>query len=303
VGRRILFFAFALALALPGGRANAADGVVRLAYVEWSSAIASSNVICAVLEEYLGQRCELIPLTADLMWEAVAEGEADAMVSAWLPDTHRHYLERFGAQMVDLGPNLEGTRTGLVIPDVSAGRQTDRFGRRGRHDIEVTSIPELDDHRRHFGGRIVGIDPAAGVMRATREALAAYDLSGWRLIEGSEAQMTEALTNAIRRQEPIVVTGWVPHWMFGRWSLRMLEDPEGIYGGSGSIHTMVREGLAEDMPAVNEFLDRFRWTPADMEQLMLWIELDDGLDPYGKAVRWLDSHPYKLREWLGQAAP
>lgn len=288
----------ALALLCSSPLGGATD-VVRLAYVEWSSSIASTQLACAVLREHLDRRCRLEATTADRMWASVADGEADALLSGWLPDTHRHYLEQFGGRLVDLGPNLEGTRTGLVIPDVSARRQTGRHGKRGRQTTPVRSISDLRAYRDRFSGRIIGIDPEAGIMRATVEAMRAYELRGWRLIEGSERQMTQALTEAIRRQEPIVVTGWVPHWMFGRWALRMLDDPLGIYGKEGAIHTMVRKGLAEEVPAVYRFFDRFRWTPREMERLMLWIELDEGLDPYGKAVRWLDAHPRQVQEWLG----
>jgi len=287
---------------LAGGVCVAADKPVRLAYVEWSSSIASAHVVCAVLEQRLGHDCRLEAMTADQMWAAVAEGRADAMLSAWLPDTHRHYLERFGEQMVDLGPNLVGTRTGLVVPDVSAGRQTGRDGMRGRSANHVESIGDLRQHGERYGRRIVGIDPAAGIMRATREAMRAYGLEGWRLLEGSEGQMTRELTEAIRRKQSIAVTGWIPHWMFGRWSLRILEDPKGVYGEQGAIHTMSRYGLAEEMPEVYRFLDRFNWTPRDIEQLMLWIELDNGLDPYGKAVRWLKAHPEEVSEWLDDGA-
>jgi glycine betaine/proline transport system substrate-binding protein len=68
--------------------------VVRLAYVQWSSEIASTNVIKVVLEEHLGYRCRLVSLSADQMWRAVAEGTADAMISAWLPDTHDYYFKQ-----------------------------------------------------------------------------------------------------------------------------------------------------------------------------------------------------------------
>jgi glycine betaine/proline transport system substrate-binding protein len=220
------------------------------------------------------------------------------MLSAWLPDTHRHYLERYAAGVVDLGPNLEGTRTGLVVPAVAAGRQTGATGMRGRRDLRVESIGDLRGMQRVFAGRIVGIDPEAGIMRAAERAIEAYDLAGWRLVEGSEAQMTAALTQAVRRQEPVVVTGWVPHWMFGRWALRMLDDPKGIFGDAGAIHTLVRPGLGREMPEVQRFLDRFRWEPRDMEQLMLWIEIDRGLDPYGKARRWLAANPAKVEAWI-----
>ena len=91
-------------------------------------------------------------------------------------------------------------------------------------------------------------------MRATREAMQVYDLADWRLSQGFEPQMTRALNAAIRRQEPIVVTGW---------ALRMLDDPEDVYGQSGSIHTMARLGLADERPQVQRLLDRFYWvTPS-----------------------------------------
>jgi len=164
------------------GATVSAQGAVRIAYADWSSSVASAHVVCAVLEERLQRRCDLQRLPADEMWAAVAEGRADAMLSAWLPDTHRHYLERYAASVVDLGPNLEGTRTGLVVPAVAAGRQTGATGMRGRRDVSVESIADLREKQQAFGGRIVGIDPEAGIMRAAERALEAYDLAGWRLV-------------------------------------------------------------------------------------------------------------------------
>jgi glycine betaine/proline transport system substrate-binding protein len=278
--------------------AGAEQEPVRIAYVDWSSSVASANVVCAVLRQRLGRDCHLQQVTADRMWEAVAEGQADAMLSAWLPDTHAHYLAQYGERMVDLGPNLQGTRIGLVVPAVSVGRQTGARGRQTRPYVKARSIEDLARFRDRFGGRIIGIDPEAGVMRATRKALEAYGLDGYRVVEGSEAGMTEALSEAIRRQEWIVVTGWVPHWMFGRWSLRFLDDPKGVYGGEGAIHTFVRQGLDSDMPEVQAFLDRFSWSPEDMGRLMVWIEQGGGLDPYGQAARWVRTQPKVVDRWL-----
>jgi glycine betaine/proline transport system substrate-binding protein len=271
---------------------------LRLAYADWSSSVASAQLVCAVLRERLNRDCEANVYTADRMWEAVATGAADAMLSAWLPYTHADYMAEYGAKVRDLGPNFEGTRIGLVVPAVQPGRQTGAYGKRARTPVEVYSIPELAEYRARFNGRIVGIDPEAGIMRRTREALQRYDLKGYRLIEGSEAEMTRALSDAIRRQEPIVVTGWIPHWMFGRWSLRLLEDPLNVYGPGGKIHTLVRPGLQDELPVVYRFLDAFSWTPAEIEQLMVWIEQDQGRDPYAQALRWLRAHPERVAQWL-----
>ncbi|MDW7773621.1 MAG: glycine betaine ABC transporter substrate-binding protein [Desulfobulbaceae bacterium] len=288
-----------ISILLLGGSAAAVEKpVLRIAYTEWSSSVAGAHLVQAVLQEELGCQVYLQRMGAEDMWLAVAEGKADVMLSAWMPVTHEQYYERYGKHMVDLGPNLEGARIGLVVPDVSVGRQTGPQGRRVRPYIKAESIADLGKYGKEFRRRIIGIDPGAGIMQRTREAQAAYGLDEYRLIEGSEVSMTAELSNAIRHQEWIVVTGWTPHWMFARWNLRFLEDPQKIYGGPETIHTMVRSGLQDDMPVVYTFLDRFFWTQEDAAQFMIWNQSDNGLYPYEKALRWMRTHSEQVSQWL-----
>ena len=95
----------------------------------------------------------------------------------------------------------------------------------------------------------------------------------------------------------IVVTGWTPHWKFARWKLKYLDDPRGIYGGEEYISTIVRKELDKEMPEAYQILDRFHWTAADMEVLMVWNR-EDGADPYLNAKRWVDENPEKVKDWL-----
>lgn len=270
---------------------------IRIAYTDWASSVASANLIRGVFQEKLAMRCELVMMSADRMWEAVAKGEVDAMLSAWLPDTHAHYKEAFGEKVVDLGPNLEGARTGLVVPDVKLGRLAAGAGIRKSY-ITIDSIEEIKDHAGKFNRRIIGIEPEAGIMRQTGEAMETYGLEDFELVKGSEKEMTDVLSRAIRRQEWIVITGWIPHWSFARWNLRFLEDPKNIYGGKGYVHTLVREGLSEDMPEAFALLDNFHWEPEAVGQVMLWIQEDDGRVPYDKALRWMRANPGKVDAWL-----
>jgi glycine betaine/proline transport system substrate-binding protein len=277
---------------------QAAKDTVKLAYVEWSSEIASTNVVKAVLQEKMGYHCEITAMKADEMWKAVSEGEVDAMVAAWLPLTHKHYYEQYEGQFKDLGPNLEGAKIGLVVPNVTLGRQTAATGLRNKPYIKAESIPDLKDYASKFHRMIVGIDPESGVMKKTEEAMRVYGLDNYTLIKGSEKSMTKALGEAISKQQWIVVTGWVPHWKFARWELKFLEDPENVYGEQEHINTVVRQGLQEDMPEVFEFLDNFSWSPEAMGQLMIWIHDDDGMFPYEKALRYLRTHEDQVDSWL-----
>jgi glycine betaine/proline transport system substrate-binding protein len=180
------------------------------------------------------------------------------------------------------------------------GRLTAGSGIKNKPYIPISSITELSEHADKFRYRIVGIEPEAGIMHKTRQAMEIYGLTDFRLQESSEVAMLAELSHAIRHQKWIVITGWLPHWSFARWNLKFLDDPENVFGGSGSIHTIVKKGLKKEMPGVYEVLDRFFWEASEMGQLMLWIQEDDGMFPFEKALRWMRANPGKIEAWLGQ---
>lgn len=148
---------------------------------------------------------------------------------------------------------------------------------------------------------IVGIDPGSGLMKAANQAMKDYGLSDWKLVEGSGTAMTAALSKAYAAQQPIIVTGWTPHWMFIKYKLKYLDDPRGSFGGSEEIHTIVRHGLKTDMPSAYRFLDRFYWKPSDMETVMSLIA--DGMDPAKAADKWVDEHADAVAKWTAGIAP
>ncbi|HSP59352.1 MAG TPA: glycine betaine ABC transporter substrate-binding protein [Halomonas sp.] len=285
LSRHIRFASLALiaGAGLTAGAAQAQDkGSVHLAYVEWASEVASTNVVRAVLEQ-AGFDVEMTSLSAAAMWQSLGTGDADAIVAAWLPTTHADYMERVGDDVDDLGVNLDGTKLGLVVPDY----------------VEVDSIEDLNDHADDFNGEIIGIDPGAGLMSLTEDVLDTYELD-LELRSGSDATMVAALDNAIDNEEPIVVTSWTPHWMFAEWDLKYLEDPENVYGGAEQIHTIARQGLDEDMPEAYAILDAFEWTPDQMGEVMLMNQEDDA-DPYENAKQWVEDNQDVVEGWLSAA--
>lgn len=143
--------------------------------------------------------------------------------------------------------------------------------------------------------KITGIDPGAGIMEATDRALEDYDLNEWSVTSGSGAAMTAALQKAYENEEPIIVTGWSPHWKFAKFDLKYLEDPEGSYGGAEEIHTIGRTGLQEDLPEAYAILENFKWTEEDMGEIMVGII--DGEDPEVAAQKWIDENEDKVAEW------
>jgi glycine betaine/proline transport system substrate-binding protein len=226
----------------------------------------------------MGYEVNMTPLDNAIMWEAVANGEADGMVAAWLPGTHGTQYEKFKDKVENLGPNLEGgARLGIVVPSY----------------MDVDSIEDLSDQANKT---IVGIEPGAGVVSAAEKTVEEYpNLSDWNLMTSSGGAMTTELANAVKNEKEIVITGWSPHWMFSRYDLKYLEDPKGTMGGEESIHTMVRHGLKEDMPEVYNVLDNFSWELEDIEGMML--EIENGTDPVQAARDWMDANEETVNSW------
>lgn len=87
---------------------------------------------------------------------------------------------------------------------------------------------------------ISGIDPGAGVSQGAERALETYEIDNITLQTTSTSSMAEQLNQAIQNHEPIVVTGWNPHWKFAAFDLKYLDDPEEVFGGTEEIHTIAR---------------------------------------------------------------
>lgn len=148
---------------------------------------------------------------------------------------------------------------------------------------------------------IIGIEPGAGITQQAKETLEEYEnLAGWELQESSTAGMLAELENAIKNKDPIIITGWNPHYKFSQYDLKYLEDPKGSFGGEESIHTIVRKGLKEDMPNAYKILNQFHWDVKDMESVMLEAK-ETSFEEAAK--NWIKANQDKVTQWIKDTEP
>lgn len=268
----------ALGFAAMATSASAQD-TIRIAYPNWADGIAITHLAAAVLEERLYYDVELTQADPGTIYAAIADGDQDAMLDAWLPYTHEPYWEEYGDHLVDLGPIFGYGVTGLVVPAY----------------MEIDSIGQINDIAGKIDGKIVGIDPGAGIFRNTNRAIAEYNLDVEQVASSGPA-MTAALSNAIDNKEPIVVTGWKPHWMFGRFDLKILEDPRSVYP-IDALKAIVRKGFQEDFPEVAQFFINYTLTEDHLLDLMLAIDESDD-DPADVARDWMYAHEALVNSWI-----
>ncbi len=271
----------AAAMAAFGRTARAAGkGMVRIVYVEWADAIVATNILSEALKQ-AGYDTRLTPVSGAAMWEAVASGDADLMVAAWLPATHAAYYAKLKDRVDVVGPNIEGAKIGWVVPDY----------------VTVNSIADLKANAAMFGGKVIGIDPGAGLMRASEKAMTEYGLAPMQLVDGSDATMVAALKDAVSRKQPIVVAGWTPHWMWAAFKLKYLADPKGAFGGEETVNNVARKDLAHDMPEARAILTRFKLSLAEEQGLMMQNQAS-GVDPAKTAAEWVKQHPDVVKSWM-----
>jgi len=279
--RRLLGVGTALAMAIGAAQAMAKE--VSIGYVDgWSDSVATTNVAAEVIRQKLGYDVKLQAVATGIMWQGVATGKLDAMMSAWLPVTHGDYWNKNKDNVVDYGPNFKDAKIGLIVPDY----------------VKANSLADLksDDSFKH---KIVGIDAGSGVMLKTDQAIKDYDLSGYKLQASSGAAMTAELGRAYAKQQSIAVTGWVPHWMFAKWKLKFLEDPKGVYGAAETVNSIGSKELASKAPDVADFLKKFQWQSKDeIGEVMLAIQ--EGAKPEAAAKDWVAKHPERVAEWTAK---
>jgi glycine betaine/proline transport system substrate-binding protein len=269
------------ALALGMSTAMAADKPsLKIGYVNgWDDSVAATHVAGEILRSKLGYTVELQPVEPAIMWQGVARGDLDVTLSAWLPATHGEYFEKLKDKVTVLGTNYEGAKIGLVVPDY----------------VEAKTIGDLNKYTKEFDGKITGIDAGAGVMRRTEESISAYKLD-YKLMPSSGPAMAIALTRAESAKQPIVVTSWIPHWMFAKWKLRFLEDPQNVFGAAEHVDTVANPGMVAKAPDAAAFLKKFSWSGEEVGSVMLAIT--EGAKPEQAAKDWIAANPERVASWL-----
>lgn len=267
------------------GGEEAVDKTAKLTYVNWAEGIAYTHVAEVVLRDKMGYDVEITSADVGPAYAAVAQGSHDAYMECW-PNLHEDYLSKFEGDLMSLGNVYEGTATGLAVPTY----------------VTIDTLEELKGNEDKFNGRITGIDAGAGMMKKTEnELIPAYDLD-IDLLASSGPAMTAALKDAIDNEEWIVVTTWKPHWMWGRWDLKFLEQSDDkMIWNEGDIEIIGRAGLEADKPELAQFLKNFYFTDAQLAALMLQVEESDQ-DVSMVAEKWVAENPDIVASWIPEPA-
>ncbi|MDO5612544.1 MAG: glycine betaine ABC transporter substrate-binding protein [Paracoccus sp. (in: a-proteobacteria)] len=275
--RLIKAVAAAAMLGMGAFAAQAQDKTIKLGTMAWEDMVPIAVVTKKVLEDK-GYTVELTEFSEwGIAYAALTRGDVQVMASQVDFVTH-DYWERNKNRLEKLSVASHGLYQGLAVPDY----------------VDIDSLEELNDNADRLGGRIVGIEPGAGLMRETTDAIEKYGLR-LQLVEGSTAGMTAALKSAVDRQEPIVVTLWTPTWMAEQFGMKFLADPQGVFAPPQSYNLIAQRGFSEANPEAREILSGIFLPIADIAAINSAVAGGQTMD--AAIQSWIDSHGLLLERW------
>ena len=265
------------------------EKIAKLAYVQWAEGVAYTHVAEVVLEQELGYDCQITAVDVADGFKAVADGTQDAFMEVW-PNIHGDYIDEYSADISDLGIIYDGAISGLAVPQYV-------------YDAGLQSISDLTNssYVNNLNGEIQGIDSGSGLMQTMENKVMpddgyGLDSANYTLLADDGPTMISALDTAVSNDNWIVVTIWRPHWAFGKYNIKFLDDPQNVWS-EGSIHIYGRAGLGTDNAELKTFLSNMYFTNAQLSDLMLQFKESTDSNEV-TAQEWVNNNSSVVQSWL-----
>lgn len=279
----------ALALCASAGLASANCESVTFSDVGWTDITATTAAASVVLDA-LGYEADVRVLSVPVTYTAMADGDVDVFLGNWMPTMEGDIAPYREAGTVDtVRANLAGAKYTLATNAAGAALGIADFA-----DI-AAQADALDE-------TIYGIEAGNDGNRLILDMIDAdaFGLSDFDIRESSEQGMLAQVDRLSRRDEPIIFLGWEPHPMNANFDLTYLTGGDDWFGpdlGGATVYTNTRAGYVEECPNVGKLLSNLEFTLA-MENEIMGMILNDGMNPNEAAATWIEANPDVLDTWL-----
>ncbi|MBS1301204.1 choline ABC transporter substrate-binding protein [Loktanella sp. SALINAS62] len=235
----------------------------------------------------LGYDVNVRVLSVPVTFASLASGDVDVFLGNWMPTQTaaiQPYLDE--GTIVSVNENLTGTIYNLAVPTYA-------------YEAGLQSYDDLANFSEELEQTIYGIEPGNEGNTYLIDLIeqGEHNLTGFELRESSEQGMLSQVRRAVDREEPIVFLGWAPHPMNANFDIQYLQGGEDFFGGEGSVYTVTRAGFVEDCPNAGALIQQMDFT-LEMENSIMGMILDDGMDANEAVRAWLSDNADILDGWL-----
>ncbi|MDT1064467.1 glycine betaine ABC transporter substrate-binding protein [Paracoccus sp. CPCC 101403] len=273
---KLAFMAAAVALGL-AAPVSAQDKVIQIGTMAWEDLTPITGITKKVLEDK-GYTVNVTEFSEwGIAYAALTKGDVQIMVSQ-VDYAAQDYWQRNKNRLEKIAPVSYGLYQGIAVPKY----------------VPIDSIEQMNENADKFGGKIIGIEPGAGVMREAADVVSGYGLD-LKLVEGSTAAMTAALKAATDRKEWAAVIVWEPSWMVQKYDTKFLADPKGIFAPPQGYYWIGQKGFSESNPEAREIIAGVYVPLADITAINAAV--NDGKTMDSAVADWTAAHADLMERW------
>lgn len=248
---------------------------------------ASAAVVKEVLSR-LGHSLKIVEGNHPDIYGRLGRGDVDLLVASWLPHAHGPLQAPLADRLVEAATLYEDARLYWAVPahvPVEMVRSID--------DLKKTAVTSRIDRE------IVGVGPGSGLMNGSEQIMRRYglDQADYRLKVAPPEEWARRLAEASASGRWMVMPLWQPQYLNAVYPLRVLEDPQGIFGVDRAV-VVVRKEVWQQLPErTRRVLGRVRLGISVATELERQMVVES--KPAEQVARsWMAANPAKVDVWF-----
>jgi glycine betaine/proline transport system substrate-binding protein len=286
-----------------GSEGGGAGVTIRAAEYNWTAAAVTNAMLEQVVKDHpdLGVSqivsTQLDPAAA---WAGAARGNVDLITEVALPN-QQPLADKAKGKATLVSQTYGNAAQGWFVPTYAV--------QPGGQAAGLQSITQLNDFKSALGGKLIDADPGWVTTEQNTKRLKAYGIDYEHVTAGAAAELAQ-LERSYGRKQPLLIYLYRPHWVFAKYDLTQLKEPDryktGCFTGATdkcAIPTLsawiaATGKVQRDAPKFYAMLRRVKIPLADMERMLEQVDVEKKPAPE-VAQRWLADHKAQVNAWIG----
>lgn len=287
------------------GSGGGSSGVtIRAAEFNWTAATVTNAILEQIVHDHSNLGVSQIvstQLDPAAAWAGAARGNIDLITEVALPNQQPLAAKAKGKAKL-VSRTYGNAAQGWFVPTYAV--------QPGGKAAGLKSITQLNQYKSALGGKLIDGDPGWVTTEQNTKRLKAYGIDYQHVPAGAAAELGQ-LERSYTRKEPLLIYLYRPHWVFAKYKLTQLQEPDpykpGCFTGATNkcaiptLSAWIAAGntVQREAPKFYAMLRRVRIPLGDMERMLEQVDVEK--KPASQvAQRWLTAHKAQVDAWIKQ---
>lgn len=214
---------------------------IKLATTQSPEHVFQFELLKHLSERDLSITLEPIEVPNTHLFKSIADNTVQGTLAPWMPSMEGFY-QQHSNEVETLGINTPECIMGLAVPSYSP----------------INKISDIGDYLSDFNGIIYSCRRTTYIGSIMPNLLRDYGLDNIQVEYLDEEAIFSKVTSLYKSKKQFIFTGWKPHYIFGEFQLKILEDNKKLFGIEESMTTFVNKGLKHSQPELYQLMSNLK---------------------------------------------